>query len=266
MIENLVAAWLTDASERSYEAAFAQLLVIEGHTVIQGPMHHAHEHGKDIIAFDPGGHLFVYQLKGGPGRLDLPGVEEVQNQLFAAAPGVVDHPSLDRKRSPERVYLVTNQPATGPAQGRIRSMSEGNVERGFCSLHLIERDELLSRFVKAEGRYFPSSPRALKTFLSLFLADGRGPVPEEEFFSLLAAVLPVGGKSPRVAEAQRAISTAALTVAFALKPWADLENHTELAMGWIYYCSQVLRVAQRLRLAEPRWTSSYRLALEEARR
>ena len=55
MIENLVAAWLTDASERSYEVAFAQLLTIEGHRVIQGPMHHSHEHGKDIIAFDPNG-------------------------------------------------------------------------------------------------------------------------------------------------------------------------------------------------------------------
>ena len=36
MIENLVDAWLTEASERSYEAAFGQLLVIEGHRVIQG--------------------------------------------------------------------------------------------------------------------------------------------------------------------------------------------------------------------------------------
>ena len=46
MIENLVDAWLTEASERSYEAAFGQLLAIEGHRVIQGPMHHAHEHGE----------------------------------------------------------------------------------------------------------------------------------------------------------------------------------------------------------------------------
>ena len=64
MIENLVDVWLTEASERSYEAAFGQLLVIEGHRVIQGPMHHAHEHGKDMIAWDSEGNLCVLPTQG----------------------------------------------------------------------------------------------------------------------------------------------------------------------------------------------------------
>lgn len=266
MLENLVAAWLTDASERSYEAAFAQLLVTEGHTVIQGPMHHAHEHGKDIIAINPDGDLCAYQLKGGAGKLDTASVEEVQQQLFVAAAATVVHPSLPEPRLPARVYLVTNQVATGPAQDRVAVLSQGNVAAGRAPLHLIEKDELLSRFVRAEGRFFPSSPRALNAFLSLFLADGHGPIPAPEFFKLLEAVLPVDGERPSANAAQREISSGALTVSFVLHPWLERENHAEIAMGWVYFCSQVLRCAQRLSLSGARWRSAYRLGLEEARR
>jgi len=266
VIENLVDVWLTEASERSYEAAFGQLLVIEGHRVIQGPMHHAHEHGKDMIAWDAEGNLCVYQLKGGKGRLDIAAVNEVQPQLFTAAATAVMHPSLPKPRRPDRVYLVTNQTATGPALGQIRALSDGNRQDGLAPLQLIERAELVSRFVAAEGRFFPSSPTALNTFLSLFLADGRGELPRRDFFGMLEEVLPLSRGGSSASGAGRAISAAALTTAFALRRWADLENHAEIAMGWICYATQVLRLAERNRLDRSRWYRSYRLALEEARR
>lgn len=265
MIENLVDVWLTEASERSYEAAFGQLLLIEGHRVIQGPMHHAHEHGKDIIAWD-GDQLCVYQLKGGVGRLNTAAVENVQQQLFAAAAATVTHPSLSSPRRPDRVYLVTNRTATGPAQDRIRVLSDGNRINGLGTLHLIEFAELKSRFVTVERRFFPSSPQALNTFLSLFLADGRGPLLRQDFFRLLEEILPVRGPRAKARDAGRAISAAALTTAFALRKWSDLDNHAEIAMGWICFATQVLRLAERNRLGRPRWYRSYRLALEEARR
>ena len=268
MIDRVVDVWLTEASERSYEAAFGQLLAIEGHRVIQGPMHHAHEHGKDLIAWDCDGDLCVYQLKGGgSGKLDLPAVEAVQGQLFAAAATVVKHPSIASPRPPDRVFLVTNQDSTAPAQSRIRDLSETRRGQGLAPLQLIERVELASRFVAADRSFFPSDLRAVDTFLSLFLADGRGELPRREFFKLLQAVLPVdGGSQPGAAAARRAISAAALTTAFALRRWVDLDNHAEIAMGWICYATQVIRVAERWQLGTSRWQRSYRLALEEARR
>ena len=156
--------------------------------------------------------------------------------------------------------------ATGPAQGQIRALSEANRSRGLAPLQLIERADLASRFVAAEGRFFPSSPQALNTFLSLFLADGRGELPRHDFFRLLQEILPVRGSRPRAAAAGRAISAAALTTAFALRRWADLDNHAEIAMGWICYATQVLRAAERCRLGRSHWERPYRLALEEARR
>ena len=176
------------------------------------------------------------------------------------------HPSLSDPRPPDRVYLVTNQTATGPGQGRFRVLSEGNRSRGLAPLQMIERAELTSRFVAAEGRFFPSSPKALNTFLSLFLADGRGELPRRDLFRLLEEVLPVSGPRARASDAGRAISAAALTTAFALRRWADLENHAEMVMGWSCYATQVLRLAERNRLGRSHWYRPYRLALEEARR
>ena len=176
------------------------------------------------------------------------------------------HPSLPTPRPPDRVYLVTNQRATGPAQSQIRALSEANRSRGFPPLQLIERTELASRFVAAEGRFFPSSPQAINTFLSLFLADGRAELPRQDFFSLLEGILPVSGTSPGAAAAGRAIAAAALTTAFALRRWADLGNHAEIAMGWSCYATQVLRAAERYQLGRSHWERPYRLALEEARR
>ena len=77
---------------------------------------------------------------------------------------------------------------------------------------------------------------------------------------------PVSGPKPRAADAGRAISAAALTTAFALRKWVEQDNHAEIAMGWICYATQVLRLAERYHLGRSRWYKSYRLALEEARR
>ena len=266
MIENLVDVWLTEASERSYEAAFGQLLVIEGHRVIQGPMHHAHEHGKDIIAWNPEGQLCAYQLKGGSGRLNVSRFKALKQQLSTAAEAVIRHPSLRESRLPDRVFLVTNQVATGAAQDLISALSEGNRHRDLASLHLIERAELTSRFVAAQRSFVPNSPKALNAYLALFLADGRGELPRQEFFGLLEDILPAIGRRPRAAAAARAISAAALTTALALRKWADEGNHAEVAMGWACFATQVLRVAEKWSLGRARWHAPYRLALEEARR
>ena len=266
MIENLVDAWLTEASERSYETAFGQLLVIERHRVIQGPMHHAYENGKDVIAWNPEGELCVYQLKGGSGKLTLASLERMQAQLSAASTSTVMHPSISGPRRPDRVYLVTNQVATGPAQNRLHAMGEGLRQDGLAPLQLIERAELASRFVAAEGRFFPSSPEGLQSFLSLFLADGRGELPRSEVFALLEEVLSLSRGGERRANAERSIAAAALTTAFALQKWADLGNYAEVAMGWICYATQVLRLAEVCGLERQQWERSYRLALEEARR
>ena len=79
MIERLIENWLTRSGERGYEVPFAQLLTSEGHRVIQGPVHHPFEHGKDILTFAPNGQLHAYQLKG-PDLVSLRDFERIQQQ------------------------------------------------------------------------------------------------------------------------------------------------------------------------------------------
>ena len=55
MLARLIENWLINAGERGFEVPFTQLLATEGFRVLQGPVHHPFEHGKDIIAFDPNG-------------------------------------------------------------------------------------------------------------------------------------------------------------------------------------------------------------------
>jgi hypothetical protein len=63
VIERLIENWLVNAGERGFETAFAQILASEEHTILQGPVHHPFEHGKDILTISPNGELHAYQLK-----------------------------------------------------------------------------------------------------------------------------------------------------------------------------------------------------------
>jgi hypothetical protein len=93
VIERLIENWLTSAGERGYEVPFAQLLAAEGHRVIQGPVHHPFEHGKDILTFAPDGALHAYQLKG-PDLVRLEDFEKIQGQLMALAGTAITHAAV----------------------------------------------------------------------------------------------------------------------------------------------------------------------------
>ena len=116
MIERLIENWLTDARERDYEVPFAQLLALEGHQIIQAPVHHPCEHGKDIISLNARGELNAFQLKG-PKLVRLADFEEITPQLLALSAGAITHPNVNPSRRADQVYLVTNATLTPPGPG-----------------------------------------------------------------------------------------------------------------------------------------------------
>ena len=265
MIAKLLDAWLTNASERSYEAAFAQLLLLEGHRVIQGPLHHGHEHGKDIIAKDRAGELHVYQLKGGPGKLTKAKMDDVQSQLHTASLTAVTHPALASHRRPDRVVLVTNQDATPPAQSHLATLSVGNVEQGLAPIVLIERSDLISRFLKAQSAFAPENPAATRTWLDLFLRDGNSSLPVDQFFELVQAILSAEQLSTKPHQLTRLLDGTALAVWIALQAWVKSDNHAMILRGWVVYCIQLLRVVEAASIAERYWKPSMDLAMDEIR-
>ncbi len=94
MLERLVEYWLTSVGELGYQVPFTQMLMAEGHRVLQGPVHHPFEHGKDILTVDSRGRLSAYQLKGPNEISDLKGLERYQGQLEALAMAAISIPPL----------------------------------------------------------------------------------------------------------------------------------------------------------------------------
>ena len=123
VLERIVEQWLTRSGERGFEVPFAQLLASEGYRVLQGPVHHPYEHGKDIVAIDPSGRLCAFQLKGGD--IHLTDFEKIQGNSWhwPAPPSAIlesSHRGGQRSQAPSRPaglplqYEIVSQPSMPP--------------------------------------------------------------------------------------------------------------------------------------------------------
>lgn len=264
MLERIVENWLTKSGERGYETPFAQLLATEGYRVLNGPVHHPFEHGKDIIALDPEGRLCAFQLKGGE-TIDLKDFESMQGQLMALAATAISYPGVEPARRPDRVALVCNGVLSPQALDRLDKLNAGNREFGAPPIVCIQKDELVSRFVAAHGRFLPSQPEDLSGFLRLSLADGRGPFPRRELASFLKGLsrdLPDRGRNLAIS---RLLASSVLLTAYTTEGWARNENHLGVAEGYLTTGMFALHLASEFELPEEYWKESFDLAFAEAK-
>ncbi|GMV04427.1 MAG: hypothetical protein AMXMBFR53_07070 [Gemmatimonadota bacterium] len=268
MNERVVENWLTSVSERGYEVPFTQLLSARGHTILQGPIHHGHEYGKDIITLGPSGLLCAFQLKGSAGgeRLGLTELRQYEAQLFELSAAAVRLPSVHPARAPDEVFLVTNQVLTPEARGLLGAISDANRAAGRAPLDAIERDRLLGWFVESHGRFFPEEPKDLSGFLRLYLSDGRDLPDLSEFFAFLHGLMPLPRRTRTTKNACRgAIVSASLFTSYATRRFEEAENHLAVAQLWLALASQVLYLAALYDLREEYWRDSYELALTAGR-
>lgn len=264
MIERLIENWLTSAGERGYEVPFAQLLASEEHRVIQGPVHHPFEHGKDIITFAPNGELHAYQLKG-PDFVNLKGFERIQGQLIALAGTAITHPAVTPARRADRVFLVTNATLTPPVRDRIENFNRSNVPTGWPPIEPIERDRLLARFVAAHGEYLPQSLPDIRTLLELYYSDPKSMFPVKKFAGYLSTILPFPPQKASSSASRQAIASVALLTAYAASSWTREKNHLCVAQAWLTACITLMRFAAVRSLNTELWLGSYELSLEAAR-
>ena len=179
MIERLIENWLTSAGERDFEVPFTQLLASEGHRIIQGPVHHPFEHGKDILSFTNDGNLHAYQLKGSD-IANLRAFEAIQQQLFALANAAITHPAVTPSRRADRVFLVTNTKLTPPVRDRIEKFNIAILQSGGPPIEPIEQDQLLARLVAAHGKFLPQSLSDIRTLIDLYYGDSKSLFPVRE--------------------------------------------------------------------------------------
>jgi hypothetical protein len=264
VFERLVENWLTSAGERGYELAFAQLLAAEDHLVLQGPVHHPFEHGKDILTIAPNGDLHAYQLKG-PDLHRLEDFEKIQAQLFALAGTAATHPAISPARRPDRVFLVTSATLTPPVRDRIEKFNLANTASGWPAVEPIEREQLLTRFVAAHGKHLPQALPEIRTLLELYYSDAGAQFPVAVFARYLSGLLPFPPQPSSIPESRRAVASAALLTAYAAASWTRSENHLAVAQAWLTACACILHFAAARKLESKLWLASYGLAFEAVR-
>lgn len=170
MIERVIENWLINTNERGYEIPFCQCLISEGYTILGLSFHGPMEQGKDIIALDEKGTPCAFQLKTG----DITeGVwKNIKDEIDALIEIPIKHPSIDKSLK-HRCVLVTNGRITEKIRNDIDDRNLRYDQLGLPKLELILGQELLKRFLDVKGKFLPVKLPDLKTFLELFMFEGR---------------------------------------------------------------------------------------------
>jgi hypothetical protein len=246
VVERLIESWLDSQTERRYQPAFIQLLISEGWSVVHNTRHSPIEFGKDVIARSPDGVLHCFQLKGNPGgrvtKRDAQGLlSQVLELLETPAPG------LYRAAPDERhvAVFVTNGTVDEEAT-LLFSEAAQRTSKDTCpasSFILVTRGELLSRFVKAAGRVWPTSVEGTRLLLNVGAEDGRSLPDPQLIGAVLAETAPPPGADASQPERNANLSALLLIGEVLKAPWYSAANHYGLHALTILVTMHALRFA-----------------------
>jgi hypothetical protein len=212
MKERLVADWLTKAGERGgLDLAFCQILLARGCKILRAG-HSPTEAGKDIIAITHKRQLEAYQVKCGD--IDLKAFQEIQPQITNLVEAGILHPSV-RGGSKHRPFLVTTGTFKLPVEQTVQGLNNSWRRRGFEPLTLVCGTQLLPEFMALASDFWPVEPPEVRSFLTLYLATGKGDLDHKAFAEFLRRLLPDHGLSKPVAT--RRIAAAGLFASYLLE-------------------------------------------------
>lgn len=223
MIERVVENWLTSANERQYQLPFCQLLASEGETIVYISRHGQREQGKDIITRGRHGGVRAYQLK--QGHLSLADWRTYKGELDELVRYPPSHPSVI-SRKVHAPFLVTNGTVSDPVLDALKSANRDWARNRSGPLKLVEGPELVSRFVRAHGRFLPQDPKEFNRLLELIVGSGQSPLDKNKFAKFLESILPI--KNDRDLPGrfiQRSVASAALPTSYVTQGYERKENH-----------------------------------------
>jgi hypothetical protein len=229
LIARIVENWLTSANERSFQLPFCQVLASEGEIVLYIARHGAFEKGKDVVTRSADGVLHAYQMKGG----DIKQREwnEIQPQAAALVELPVVHPAAPGIEA-HRPFLVTNGRISDEAIDYINTNNLSWQMRGFAyPLVVLQKDQLVERFIKAHGSFLPKEAKDFQRLLTLVLKPGEDPLNKPEFCLFVERILNTEGANS-VTHKVRAISSLILLASYALGSSIAAENHWAVFEAW----------------------------------
>lgn len=240
MIDKLLENWLDNASERSYQAVFVQMLSARGYRVVHSTRHCALEYGKDILAISPKGVGCAYQLKGNPGgKLGLAQFrEEIQPQLVQLISQPVEFPGFPNK--PHQAFLVSNGFFEEEVQLAVEQLNRANY---YSKIFLISRGDLLEWAKELGTTLWPSELSDTELLLELFLSARTDLLPVEKLAKLLSKLLRIDSvEKSRLGKTEfhRLVSSASLLTGIATYGFSEAKNYFAVISAWVILAVSII--------------------------
>jgi len=247
--ERIIENWLDKSTERSYQIPFCQALIKKGHSVIHLTRHSAMEMGKDVISISPEGIPCAYQLKSTKNkRLTLSEWRsEIEPQLNSLVYNSINENYVKSKTN-HNSYVVINKFVDEEVVASLSQFNETilkNYNGKIKPVEIIHRGQLLDMFLSFENDLWPSELFDIKTYLELFLEDGKGMLNKYNLGELLKNTYFKEDNELSKTEVLRAISSASLITASAISNYTIENNHFAEFEAWVMYLSYTLAIAEK---------------------
>jgi len=258
MIEKLIENWLINVHELGYQIPFCEVLLTEKYTVLHVSRHGRGEHGKDIIARDSEGRVLAFQLK--EGDIALPEWRAMRDEVeeLVRLPVATTLPTL-KTTEPHIPVLVTNGELRGDAPASIDAFAERWERDGSLRLQVIQKHELLNKFIAAHGNYLPTDLQDFRRFVELYVSDPYNGLPRREFAEFLSKLTSSSISSGRGRKTKRAIESMTLVGSYIIEPYERANNHVAAAEGWTIIAANIFQVVEREGLSQKAYESALNL-------
>lgn len=243
MLARLIEVWTDSVNERAYQPAFLQMLVAQGHHIVQSTRHGILEFGKDIITRDERGRLCAYQLKGHPGerlrKRDVAGmIVQLRELLFTH----VQHPNVPANAR-HKAFLVTNGYVDEEALAELNALRAGlNRQTPATSFEVISRGDFLKWALELEGGLWPQGIDDWRRLLEILGKNGSEAFPNDLLVGLLSGIM---GEATKRSDLKRKASSAAIFTALSLRSFSAKDNYMAEVSAWITFSTILLRSVER---------------------
>jgi len=239
------------------------MLAAEGEELLYIASHGPFEKGKDVITRAPDGGIRAYQLKSGDIR--LADWREIDGQINNLVELPINIPQCPAGLS-HMSFFVTSGRVDDVVLDYINTGNLGWRERRFLhGLAVIEKSQLVHRFVSVHGTFLPQEAKDFQLLLTLLLSDGASPLDKPSFSRFLLSVIRFEDSATH-RNVSRSLSSAVLLTSYILGPATKCNNHWRQFEAWIVTASHILAAATKFVLSDELWKPSFDLSMMAAQR
>jgi hypothetical protein len=260
--ERVIENWLTNVNELRFTIPFAQILALQGHTILYiSPKKATLEQGKDIISKDSEGVVHCFQLKGGDITLSR-WRSEVKPEIDALIDLPPRHPSLPANCA-WVCHLIVNGDLKGEATREITDYQHARIADNRRSFDVEVRGQLQRHFTDAYGSYLPTELDDFAAFLDVYRQPGLEPIIKPQFSRLVETFLDLAfvesSKPPTKTALVQQINAAIVSVSYLLANKYRESNYIAIIEGWLLLLGYIFSAAEKNGLDPKRWRPSTEL-------